>query len=274
MVAAIMDTAKRRILFLVTSADWGGVQSFLHNIAVTAKERGFEVCIAAGESGELEERCRDSHIPFHRLHRLKRNISPIHDLAAIYEIRSLIKSFKPDVIHLNSSKAGIIGSVAANLERVPFVIYRIGGWVFEEKISSLKRSMYRWLEKTTARNKDVIVTVHPGDEALAEKIGIRPRGRLVTIPNGLDLDRFDRNLKTKDEARRILGIEPDAFVVGTVANYYPAKNLPWLLKQIGRHEVLSAAGAECKNAGDAEGGLPSRGTNVSTAGYRSGRTRE
>lgn len=232
MLAAIVEAAKPRILFLLTTSDWGGVQFFVHATAVEAKRRGYAVMVAAGGSGELGPRCEASGIRFARLLTMRRDISPFHDLAALHEVRRIIRDFKPDAVHLNSSKMGVLGSVAAELERVPRVVYRIGGWSFLERISPMKQWMYRMAEKWSASKKDIIVTVHPGDEGVARREAIVPRGRLVTIPNGIDLARFDRELLTRDDARRALGLAPSDVVVGTLANYYPPKALPAYLETI------------------------------------------
>ena len=235
MVATIMDNAKPRILFCVTSSDWGGVQHFLLEISKIAQRNGHQVMIAAGEKGELEQKCNENGIQFAHLAHMKRSISPLGDLAAVYEIRKLLREYKPNIIHLNSSKMSIIGSIATKLEskiKKPLVIYRIGGWVFNERLPGWKRQTYLELEKWTATMKDIIVTVHPGDEELSHKEEIKPRDRVLTIANGIDLKDFDAKLKSREEARNILGIPQDEFIVGTIANYYPPKNLPWLLKTI------------------------------------------
>lgn len=232
MLAAIMEAAKPRVLFLLTTSDWGGVQFFVHAAAVEAKQRGYAVMVAAGGDGELESRCAQSGIRFARLTTMTRDISPFHDLAALHELRTVIREFKPDAVHLNSSKMGVLGSVAANLERVPRIVYRIGGWSFLENISPMKQWMYLTAERWSAPKKDVIVTVHPGDEEVARREKIVPRGRLVTIPNGIDLARFDRERLSRDDARRALGLAQMEIVIGTVANYYPPKELPAYLETI------------------------------------------
>lgn len=227
-----MESAKPRILFLLTTSDWGGVQLFIHAVAQATKKHGFEVRVAAGGEGALEGRCAEAGLPYTRLQTFRREISPFADLAALHEIRLLMRDFKPDIVHLNSSKMGVIGALAADLEHAPRVIYRIGGWSFLEEIAGWKKLIYRLAEKWTADKKDVIVTVHSGDEKLARREKIKPRGRLITIPNGIDLANFDQNLLGREEARNKLGLKSEELVVGTVANFYPAKNLPAYLATI------------------------------------------
>ncbi len=227
-----MPLAKPCILFLITTADWGGAQNFVFQTARECRNRGMRILVAAGDTGELEGRCQIEGIPYRQLKAMKRTISPFHDLAALHEIRLLIRETRPTTIHLNSSKMGVIGSFAAHLERVPRVIYRIGGWAFLENIGKFKRAIYLWSERWSAKYKDVIVTVHPGDEIIAKDLGIQPRGRLLTIPNGIDVSSFDCTLMQRDAARKELGVDEKDFVIGSVTNFYPAKNIPWYIESM------------------------------------------
>ena len=209
-----------RVLLLVTQADWGGVQSFLVRFAQGLKREGREVLIAAGGEGRLFEEAANAGIPTHHLKEMRREISPLSDWKAIGEIETLIRAFKPDAIHLNSSKMGVLGAVAASrIDHAsrPWTVYRIGGWAFLEPVGRLKQGLYRFAEKWSAHYKDVIVTVHPDDERMAHELGIKPRHRLMTIANGLDVETFEAHLLLRHEARQQLGIPDDAFVLGTVA---------------------------------------------------------
>lgn len=227
-----------RILLIVTQADWGGVQMFLVNFAAGLIKEGRTVLLAAGGEGELWAEARKHGIPTRRLAHVRREINPLEDWRAIGEIKRLIREFKPDAIHLNSSKMGVLGSLAcAAVHGSRFTdhgswirtVYRIGGWAFLEPLPTWKKWVYRTAETYTAKYKDVIITVHPGDEALARALGISPRKKLLTVPNGLDIAGFISRLLTVHGSRQTLGIPDHAFVFGTVANAYATKGLlPYL----------------------------------------------
>lgn len=230
-----MQEAKKRILLLVTQADWGGVQSFLIRFASGLMHEGHEVLLAAGGEGELWDAAARHGIPTRRLTHVRREISPVEDWMAIGEIGRLIREFRPDAIHLNSSKMGVLGSIAARRLRPtpsslrPHVAYRIGGWSFLEPMPEWKRWIYRAAERHTAKYKDVIITVHPGDEKLARALEIVPREKIMTVPNGLDVASFVSKLQTRDASRSMLHVSNSSFVFGTVANAYPTKALlPYL----------------------------------------------
>lgn len=224
-----------KILLLVTQADWGGVQSFLIRFAKQLMSEGREVLLAAGGEGELWTHAERAGIPTRRLKHMTREINPLKDWMAINELKQLICEFRPDAIHLNSSKMGVLGSIASNDSQrsprnsAPWTVYRIGGWAFLEPIQEWKRWVYRASEKYSAQYKDVIITVHPGDEKIARDRGFMPRHAITTVPNGLDVLTFSSRLRTRADARASLGLPEHAFVFGTVANAYATKALlPYL----------------------------------------------
>lgn len=223
-----MPNAKR-ILFVVTQAHWGGVQSFLVRFAAELQKQGHTVLLAAAGDGALWDKAEQAGVPTHRLTKLHRDIQPIQDLAAIQELQTLYHRFAPDAIHLNSSKIGILGSLAAASYRLQNpdvrIVYRIGGWSFLEPVSAAKKWLYLKAEQWTARYKDHILTVHPGDEELAKSLHIQPRIGIMTAPNGLELDSFQRHLLDRDAARSHLGLPSESVVFGLVSNAYVTKGL-------------------------------------------------
>lgn len=217
-----MESAKMKIAFAVTLGEQGGVQQFLVGFALHLKQLGHEVTIVSGDGTWLQDRCKALEIPYIKLKLMGREISVKRDIPAILELRDVLKKLRPDAIHLNSAKMGALGSVAAHLARISQVTYRIGGWTFREELPATKKWLYRSIEKTTAKYKDVIICVHPGDEVIAREVGIKPFKRIVSVPNGINLTQFDAQLKPRTQSNR--------FVFGTVANFYPPKDLPRYLE--------------------------------------------
>ncbi len=227
-----MESAKIKIAIAVTLAEPGGVQHFLAGFSSWLMKRGHEVTVLAGDGTWLEERCEERGVPFVRLRKMGREINPLRDPAAVRELRDALRTLAPDVVHLNSTKMGVVGSVAARLAPIPRVVYCIGGWSFREALPAHKLWLYRTLETWSARLKDVIVCVHPDDTRLARELGIKPREGIVTVPNGIDLAHFDAQLLPRDRARPLLSeathysLLTTHFVFGTTANFYPPKDLP------------------------------------------------
>lgn len=225
----------KRLLFVVTQADWGGAQTFIFRAAAEAMRRGYEVLLAYGGTGALAERCREAGVPHRQLMRMQRSMSPLHDIRAVQELVALMREWKPDIALLNSSKAGVVGSVAGRIARVPRIVYRIGGWSFNDPVSPAQKRFRIWMEKTTAAFKDAIIVNTPDGVEQAQTHHIRPRGQVALVPNGIDLQSFDAALKPREDARQTLASflpstpDADAPILLTIANFYPAKGLPVLL---------------------------------------------
>ena len=212
-----------RILYIITQADSGGAQNY-----VLALARHFGGAIAAGnEAEELFETAKNLNLTTFNLQHLKRNISPYHDLMAIWEIRQLIQSYEPDIVHLNSSKAGILGSFAC-LGLKTKVVFTAHGFVFNEPLSWPVRSFYLALEKEASRYRDQIITVSDADKESALRFNLMAPEKITTIHNGMAPIHF----LTKEEAAAQLDLPANAFLFATIANLYKTKGMDLLLESI------------------------------------------
>ncbi|MEK7507195.1 MAG: glycosyltransferase family 4 protein [Patescibacteria group bacterium] len=237
------NNLKKRLLFVVTQSEYGGAQRFLYSLISRLDRSKYEIVLAAGsnQNGDfLLNQLTKLGIPTKPLKNLKRDITPVSDLKTVFELKRIIQDFKPDTIFLNSSKAGFVGSLAARLVRkqIPAkVIYRIGGWTFNDPWPKWKKLFFIALEKISAGWKDIIIVNNQNDLDQARKLNIKPRIGTILIPNGIDVYKTD--FLTKDEARlkffeKISRYSDKIFqaqtIIGTIANHYPAKGLGFLIE--------------------------------------------
>ncbi len=218
----------KKILFLVTLSTWGGgAQRYVYDLALACAQN-YHVTVAAGEGdGTLLDRMAAQGISVHKFSLLKRNIHPYYDLLALAQLKKFFVENKFDIVHLNSSKVGILGSVAANSANVPHIIYTAHGFVFNEPLSYLRRMMYRMLERRTSRFKDHIICVSEFDRQSALHYHIAEPKKLITIHNGIDESTIE--FMTQEHARASLNLDPLWTIYGTIANFFPAKGLPNLI---------------------------------------------
>jgi len=230
---------KKKILFLVTQSEFGGAQRFIHTLVINLDKNKYDIMVSAGlrgddENGLLKLLESPRHgIKIERLKYLKRSVNPFFDFLGYFEIKKLIRKEKPDILFLCSSKAGFLGSLAVATNpkseaRNPKVIYRIGGWAFNDPRPKWEKKLYIWIEKVSAKWKDYIINNAESDKQQAIKIGIKPKKGILTIYNGIDADKLE--FLNREEARKFLQLHNSDFVVGTIANDYPAKGLKYLKK--------------------------------------------
>ena len=116
-----------------------------------------------GQGSELGDKCRVAGIDFIELDHMIRDINPIANLLATWELIKLFRRLQPRAVHLNSTMMGVVGSLAATITGVPKRIYCIGGWVFNEDLPAWKKKFYILIERISAKWMDVICVVHPSD---------------------------------------------------------------------------------------------------------------
>lgn len=220
-----------KILYIITLLSWGGADKYVYDLATGVKNSGHDVSVAGGEVslGDLADKLKTQTINVLPLKNLVREINPIKDLLCIGEIKRLIEMEKPDVVHLNSSKAGVIGSIAAKLSKHKTkIIYTCHGWVFNESLNPLIRIIYLGLEKFTGSFKDKIICISEPDRRSAIKYRITKSEKLVTIYNGIDLNLM--SFLEKDCARQELGLPADRIIIGNIANFFKTKGLEFLIE--------------------------------------------
>ena len=222
-----------KILYFITQSEYGGAQRYVFDLANNLKS-DFQVAVAMGEQGKdgrLAKKLDENDIKYFILPHLKRDISPLNEIFALREIIKLIKKYQPDIIHLNSSKISILGSLAALFTKTK-VIYTVHGWVFNEPLPTPLKWFYLWLEKFTAKFKDKIICVSESDRQVALKYKIAPVEKLITIHNGL----APINFYAREEALPLLNKERAGgeVLVGSIGNLYQTKGFEYFIEAAGR----------------------------------------
>ena len=164
-----------RILFVITRSELGGAQSVVAQLANTLSSDN-EVAVVAGEGdGKLWEML-DRGVMRIRCETLQRALSPLKDLQTIVELRHIYRRYRPDIIHLHSSKAGTLGRIAFPRKRV---IYTVHGF------DSIRLAFRRFLgvERLLQHRTQAIVAVSNYDKQNLINEGIRRN--VETIHNGL-----------------------------------------------------------------------------------------
>jgi len=182
----------------------------------------YEVVVAMGaEKKELGEKLIKAGVKVHYVKNLVRNISPLKDFLAVFELKRLISLTTPNIIHLNSSKAGVLGSLGARLAKNPNVIFTAHGFAFLESKNWIIKKIYLLAERLVKNFRKKIIAITAVDRQKAISAKVASVTQLVTIYNGIN--QFEP--LSRDRARKKLNIGKDKLVIGTIANDYPSKNL-------------------------------------------------
>lgn len=183
-VGAAKGASFVKVLYIITLPDLGGAQVHLLALATEMQARGHKVAVAVGCEGWLTEKLQEVDIPFFIVRGLVREISPCKDFRALRELRSLLTDWQPELVHCHSSKAGILGRLAAWLSSIP-AIFTAHGWAFTEGVAPGKRRIYQGLEAVAGFWARRIICVSEYDRRLGCKLLPMHRKKMVTIYNGI-----------------------------------------------------------------------------------------
>jgi glycosyltransferase involved in cell wall biosynthesis len=226
------------IVHLITRLIIGGAQENTVLSCEGLAARGHRVVLMTGPTlgpeGSLVERARRGAYAYEEIPDLVRQVSPTHDYRAY---RALVRRFRelaPDVVHTHSSKAGVLGRLAAHRAGVPAIVHTIHGMSFNRTQSGPTRMAYAMAERFCAKRTHALVSVADAmtSQALAAGIG-RPE-QFSTIRSGIETEQFDASRHDGEAVRASWGMARDDVVVGTVARLFPNKGYEQLIEVMSR----------------------------------------
>jgi hypothetical protein len=211
------------ILHPITRLIVGGAQENTMYTAALLDPDRFRVAVLSGpqtgSEGSLIEEVRARDIPLTILPDLLRQISPWHDLRALYTLTRLMRREQFAIVHTHSSKAGILGRLAAKLAGTPVIVHTVHGWSFHDHMSPLRRRIFIALERFAAAFTDAMIVVAAPDIEKGLREGIGRREQYHLIRSAIPLNEFDPALVDGAEVRRELGLPLDAPVLRNVGHF-------------------------------------------------------
>ena len=219
---------KTKILYFITRLDQGGAQASVLSTLKTINKQQFDTYLATGPGGRLDHKFKgeEGHLFF--IKALKHDVKStfvFHDLVALVQMGLVLRKVRPDIVHTNAPKAGILGRVAARIFwRKAKVVHTFHGLGFAKEQGEKHFKFFVWVEKTCAKFTDVLVFVSRKNAAEAKELGIGKGVRCEIIRAGVNFNPI-LPLKFDPVAKKAsLNIPANAKVVLALANCKPLKN--------------------------------------------------
>lgn len=220
---------KKKVLHIVEPFA-SGVFSFLVDL-VNETSQEFDITIAYGVRKETVDNFKEyfnDNVKFIKVENFDRNINIKKDIKAYKELKEIKKHIKPDIVHLHSSKAGVLGRLAMNGKKIK-MLYNPHGFSFlKQDDSKIKRLIYKAIEKIMAifNRKCTIIGCSQGEYEEARKLN----DNSVCINNGINIEKLQEETKSLKQKE----IEYDKFKICTVGRIDFSKN-PQLFNEIAKN---------------------------------------
>ena len=227
--------ARKKILFVITKSNWGGAQRYVYDLATALPSEQFDVGVAFGQPGLLALKLEEAGVATYPISSLERDVSFFADIKSFFELLRLFRTEKPDVVHLNSSKAGGLGALAGRIARVPRIVFTAHGWPFWEQRNRISRSLIFLFSWLTALLSHKVIVVSHYDLSVVENMPF-VKNRTVCIYNGIDLH---TPLYPADTIRK--AFPPGAHITGTIGELTRNKNQIALIEQAKNNPAMHVA---------------------------------
>lgn len=225
-----MNRARITVVHLVTRLELGGAQLNTLYTAEHLDPLRFDVYLLCGPGGMLRSRLAEADrlvvVPA-----LGREIRVLKDLQALVQLVQLFKRLRPQIVHTHSSKAGILGRLAASLAGIPVIVHTVHGFSFSPFQSFAKRNFYRLAERFCRRLTSHFIFVARGDIDLALRHKLVVAGNFSLIRSGFPMEKFLGRHGDPAALKTRFALPAGGFVCGTIAPFKPQKGL-WHLAAI------------------------------------------
>ena len=230
---------KIKVLRIISRLNIGGPSIHVINLNKGLDKKIFQsllLCgnISDGEKSMLNE-AKKSGIKLISIPELTNEHSlKLKDLKALLKIYSIIKRYKPDIVHTHTAKAGLVGRIAAYLALTPKIIHTYNGHVLHSYFSNPKTYLLRFMEKMLALISDSLIVV--SDKIKTELISykISKPSKFNIIKLGFDLDTFLNNHLLKNKLKENLKLPYNSNLIGIVGRIVPIKNHKLFIKAASR----------------------------------------
>jgi len=245
-----------KIIQIITLGhEYYGAQSHVLELSDELQNMGHEVLVLVGTSGALSDRLTARGLSWQQVDRLVHRIRPLQDLRAVVDLCGVIRNFKPDIVATHSSKAGIVGRIAARLCGVPST-FTAHGWSFADGVPAKQRRLALFLERATARVSDRIIAVANNERDFGLQHKVAPADKIVTIHYGTEDKASAYPQKHKDSTSAsdpirltmVAGFRKQKDHQTLIKALAEIKSLPWKLDLLGDGELRSEIESAVRSA--------------------------
>lgn len=222
-----------KVVHVTSRLNVGGLAGQVLAMCKGLNTDGFESTLVTGQVGEVEGDILAFLPPperFHCIPELGRSVRPFADLIAFWKLFRFLRSVRPDVVHTHASKAGALGRAGALLAGVPVRVHSFHGHVFRDYFSPFVSSAIVRFEHAIGLITTAVVL--PCESQRVEVCGtynVVQESKARIVRYGIPVEDFSQ-LPPKDEARRRLGVDTEALLIGAIGRMTPVKNYGLLVE--------------------------------------------
>ena len=244
LVAANQSAGVRKVIHVITRLDYGGSAQNTMLTALGHNRSQFEPLVVAGYPGSwdaqggqaaTEENCRrldKAAVRWLLLPSLTRAVHPLNDMQALWQLINLFRQERPALVHTHTSKAGVLGRMAAWLARVPVIVHTPHGHVFYGHFGPVKSWLFLQIERVLSAITDRLIALTEAERQDHLDRAVGKAEQFAVVPSGIDREKFGQARVHGKQQPDWFGCPPDALIVGSVGWLTDIKGHAYLIEAI------------------------------------------
>jgi glycosyltransferase involved in cell wall biosynthesis len=246
LVAPHPSTGVRKVIHVITRLDYGGSAQNTMLTALGHDRSQFEPLVVAGYPGcwdaqggqaateENYRRLEKAAVRWTMLPALTREVHLLKDAQALWQLIRLFRQEQPALVHTHTSKAGVLGRVAAWFARVPIIVHTPHGHVFYGHFGPLRSWLFLQIERVLGAITDRLIALTEAERQDHLDRSVGKADRFAVVPSGIDRERFGQARVQGKQQPEWFGCPPDALVVGSVGWLTDIKGHKYLIEAIAK----------------------------------------
>jgi glycosyltransferase involved in cell wall biosynthesis len=216
---------KISILFVIDGLEFGGGERVFLQLAAGLKDR-YQVFVASMPGGKFEKELNKFKIPFFTI-----DVAHKVSLKPIYQIKSIIKAKKIEIVHSQGARADFFARIACRLAGNAHLLCTVAMPVDGFDIGPFKKNIYRLMDRFTERYVKRFIVVSDSLKDFLTTIHKIPTEKVIKIYNGIELDQYHPEA-INGNLRRELGICNDIPLVGAIGRMVWQKGFKYLVRSV------------------------------------------
>jgi glycosyltransferase involved in cell wall biosynthesis len=236
----------KKVIHVITRLDYGGSAQNTMLTALGHDRAQFEPLVVAGYPGRwdaqggqvaTEENCRrlgKADVRWMLLPSLTREVYLLKDIQALWQLTRLFWHERPELVHTHTSKAGVLGRVAAWIAKVPVIVHTPHGHVFYGHFGPIRSWLFLQIERVLSAITDRLIALTDAERQDHLDRDVGKADRFAVVPSGIDRERFGLARAQGKQQPEWFGCPPDALIVGSVGWLTDIKGHKYLIEAISK----------------------------------------
>jgi glycosyltransferase involved in cell wall biosynthesis len=214
------------VLHLAESGGWAGGETYLLSLARRLDRKRFRLIVASPEPGALTQNLQAMDVET-----LVWDMGQLGSVGPILRLRGLLREQGVHILQSHGARSNFLGRIAGRLAGTPGIISTVHNSLYDYPVGAFRKALYLFLDRLSAPLAHRVLCVAESHrQELIRRYHLSP-GTVVTIPNGVDLERF-HPARYGRHVRKEFEIPGEAFLLGIIGRLTPQKGHVYLLRAL------------------------------------------